>query len=166
MATVYVSVGSNVDRENNVRQCLAKLRQAFGSLEISTIYQCTAVGFQGDDFLNCVVQFDTVLDLYAVIAQLQEIETQQGRRRDAGRFSSRTLDLDILLYDDLILEEAGLKLPRPDILRYAFVLCPLAELAGERQHPVSNITFNELWQAFDNPAERASLRPVGLNLNG
>ncbi|NJN46318.1 MAG: 2-amino-4-hydroxy-6-hydroxymethyldihydropteridine diphosphokinase [Candidatus Competibacteraceae bacterium] len=166
MATVYVSVGSNVDRENNVRQCLDKLRQIFGSVQASTIYQSAAVGFQGDDFLNLVVEFDTGLDVYAVIAQLQNIEAQQGRRRDGDRFSSRTLDLDILLYDNLILEETGLKLPRPDILRYAFVLCPLAELAGERRHPVLNSTFYELWQVFDNPTERASLRPVWLNLNG
>jgi len=162
MATVYVSVGSNVDRENNIRQCLDKLRQAFGSVQESTIYQSAAVGFQGDDFLNLVVQFDTSLDVYTVVSQLQEIEAEQGRRRGGDRFSSRTLDLDILLYDDLILEEAGLKLPRLDILRYAFVLCPLAELAGERRHPVLNTTFNQLWQAFDKPTERASLQPVRL----
>jgi 2-amino-4-hydroxy-6-hydroxymethyldihydropteridine diphosphokinase len=72
------------------------------------------------------------------------------------------LDLDLLLYDDLVLEEGGLRIPRDDILQCDFVLYPLAEVAGQRRHPQSGISFAELWQAFDQGCQR--LRPVELDL--
>lgn len=148
MARVYVSIGSNVDRERNIRACLQALQAAFGELQVSTVYRSAAVGFQGDDFFNLVVGFDTATDVESLAAQMRDIEAAQGRRRNNQRFASRTLDLDILLYDDLVSQEDSLRIPREDITQYAFVLLPLAELAGERLHPQLKVTFTDLWQDF------------------
>lgn len=162
MARVYVSVGSNIDRARNVRACLAALRQHFGALIVSTIYETAAVGFDGDDFYNLVVGFDTGQDVHAVARTLRAIEGRHGRVREAGRFAARTLDLDLLLYDDLVLDEDGLRLPRGEITRYAFVLRPLAEIAGDRVHPTRGGTIGELWQAFAASGER--LEPVAPDI--
>ena len=153
MAEVYVSVGSNVEPERQVRSCLRALRKRFSPLRVSTIYRGKAIGFAGADFLNLVVQFDTTEEVWPVISGLRELEAAHGRCRDSPKFSDRLLDLDLLLYDDLVLEEAGLRLPREEITRYAFVLRPLAELAGERRHPVLGKTFSELWRAMADHSE-------------
>lgn len=149
MTRVYVSMGSNIERENNIRAGLAALREHYGPLTVSSVYDSKAVGFAGDDFYNLVVGFDTAGDVHAVAHTLERIEHEHGRARGAARFNSRTLDLDLLLYDDLVLHEPGLKLPRPDILKYAFVLWPLAEIAGQWRHPQDGRTYQELWQCFD-----------------
>ena len=162
MARVYVSVGSNVQREEKIPSCIRALREAFGSLLVSTVYQTQAVGFAGDDFFNLAVGFDTDEEVRTLVAHLRNIEVAHGRRYDAPKFSARTLDLDLLLYDDLVQESGGLQLPRDEITRYAFVLCPLAEIAGERSHPILGVTFAELWEAFDQ--EREPLYPVSLKL--
>lgn len=163
MARVYVGVGSNVEPACNVRSCIHALREVFGPLSISTVYRNKAMGFRGADFYNLVVGFDTGEELRGVTARLRDIEVAHGRRRDAPKFSSRTLDLDLLLYDDLVLEAGGLLLPREEITRYAFVLRPLAEVAGARRHPILGVTFAELWERFDKSRER--LDPVALDLD-
>ena len=160
MAEVYVSIGSNVEPERHVCSCLRALHERFGPLRVSTIYRSKAVGFVGADFLNLVVQFDTAEAVRQVVSSLHTLEEAHGRHRDGPKFSDRSLDLDLLLYDDLILTEPGLRLPRDEITRYAFVLRPLAELAGERRHPVLGRTFNELWRAMAVDGE--PLIPVGL----
>lgn len=162
MARVYISAGSNIRREHNIRSGIAALRRLFGPLVISTIYENEPVGFVGDDFFNLVVGFDTKADVHQVATHLRAIEIDHGRHSNARKFSPRTLDLDLLLYDDLVLEEGGLQIPRDDILHRAFVLYPLAEVAGERRHPELGITFAELWQAVNKGRER--LRPVDLDL--
>ncbi len=149
MARVYVSVGSNIDRDRNVAAALGSLRREFGQLQQSTIYETEAVGFEGDPFYNLVVGFDTELSPRDVARVLHRIEDEHGRQRTGGKFSARTLDLDLLLYDDLLLDEDDLKLPRPEILEYAFVLRPLAEIAGELRHPLAGFSFAALWDAFD-----------------
>lgn len=161
MARVYVSVGSNMERERNVRSGLQCLEQRFGSLIVSSIYQSEAIGFEGDDFFNLVVGFDTEADAYGVVLCLHDIEASHQRCRSMPRFAPRTLDLDLLLYDDLVLEADGLQLPRAEIARHAFVLCPLAEVAGQMCHPVLGKTFSELWRAFDKQGER--LHPVAFH---
>jgi 2-amino-4-hydroxy-6-hydroxymethyldihydropteridine diphosphokinase len=91
---------------------------------------------------------------------LSEIEDANQRDRSGPKFSSRTLDLDLLLYDDLVLSENGLTLPRDEILKNAFVLWPLAEIAPELKHPVVKKTYAELWAEFDRAKER--LRPIAF----
>lgn len=149
MTRVYVSVGSNIERDHNIRSGLAALRKRFGGLTVSSVYESNSYGFEGDNFYNLVVGFDSDEDVYGVVRALQDIEDRHGRVRSGPRYSSRTLDLDLLIYDDLQLHEPGLILPRPDILKRAFVLGPLAEIAGELKHPVAGKTYTELWDAFD-----------------
>lgn len=158
MARVYVSIGSNIDRETNVASCLVALRGAFGAIDCSPVYECPAVGFSGDDFYNLVVGFDTELAVREVATRLREIEFAHGRRRDLPKFSARTLDLDLLLYDALVQHGDGIDVPRDEITRYAFVLRPLADLAGERCHPELGLSFAELWARFAVPD--AGLRRV------
>lgn len=158
MARVYISIGSNVDARRHIRSCLQALVERFGPLEVSTIYRSRAVGFDGDDFLNLVVGCDTPLDPRMIAIQLRDIETAHGRRRDGPRFSARPLDLDLLLYDDQDLTATGLDVPREEITRYAFVLQPLAELAGDCRHPQLGLTFAELWARF--PKDGEPLTPV------
>lgn len=148
MAQVYVSIGSNIERERNIDIALQALAAAYGELQQSSVYESAAVGFDSAPFYNLVVGFQTSDSPQAVQELLHRIEDSQGRLR-TGELAARTLDLDLLLYDDLVIQEGRLMLPRPDIDRYAFVLGPLAEIAGERQHPVSGVRYADLWSAFD-----------------
>jgi len=153
MPRLYVSVGSNVDREANIRAAAQALRGHYGQLHMSAVYESRAVGFDGNDFYNLVIGFDTEEGPRAVAGTLKSIEDRQGRSRAAPRFSDRTLDLDLILYGDRVMREEGLLLPRPEVLEHAFVLKPLAEIAGNELHPVVNKTYGELWSAFEAPGQ-------------
>jgi len=146
---VYVSAGSNIDPQHYLRAACRRLAERFGSLSMSSVYRTKAVGFDGDDFLNLVLSFSTDLDVHAVNACLEEAEALAGRARSAKPFAPRTLDLDLLLYGHQVLEESTVRVPRADILQYAFVLAPIAELAPDLRHPVDGRTMRELWSAFE-----------------
>lgn len=161
MAAVWVGIGSNIGREVNVASGLAALEREFGALRVSPIYRAAAVGMAGDEFYNLVAGFRTELAPADLVGVLHRIEAEHGRRRDpaAGRCLSRTLDIDLLLYDDLVRHDEAVDVPRADILRYAFVLRPLADVAGAERHPETGATFAELWAAFDRSGD--DLEPVG-----
>lgn len=148
-----MSIGSNIDPTRHVRVGLVLLREHFGELRTSPVYESRAVGFDGENFLNLVVAFDTDETVYAVNDVLHRIEARCGRRRGGTRFAPRALDLDLLLYGDLTIHDQGVRVPREEILHYAFVLRPLADLIGERRHPQDGRTFRELWDAFDAPEQ-------------
>jgi 2-amino-4-hydroxy-6-hydroxymethyldihydropteridine diphosphokinase len=146
MARVFVSIGSNVEREKHIRLAIAMLREVYGSsLIASSVYESDPVGFSGARFYNLVVRFDAHDAPRAVARTLRAIEKRCGRMRSGPRFSARTLDLDLLLYDELVVRDGGLCLPRDEILEQAFVLKPLAEIAGNIKHPVVGKTYQELW---------------------
>lgn len=158
MARVYVSIGSNIEREANIRGGVADLQAHFGELVLSQVYESAAVGFDGDNFYNLVAAFETDRAVQEVARILHTIEDEHGRTREGPRFSSRTLDIDMLLYDDLILTEGKLELPRDEITKNAFVLWPLAEIAPELEHPVLKQSYAALWAAFDK--EKQPLWPI------
>src|SRR5262249_43406484 len=124
----------------------------FPGVRFSPWYRNRAVGFEGDDFINLVAGFRTELPPEAVLERLHEIERRCGRERDAPRWAPRSMDLDVLLYGDLVLERAGLRLPRPDLLKRAYMLGPLAALAPEVVHPTEGVSIGELWRRFDREA--------------
>jgi 2-amino-4-hydroxy-6-hydroxymethyldihydropteridine diphosphokinase len=148
MARVFVSIGSNIDREQNIDVALQEMTAAWGELQLSSVYESDAVGFDSAPFYNLVVGFRADESPRVIQDRLHAIEDSNGRLRTA-ELSARTLDLDLLLYDDLVMSDGKLVLPRTDIDRYAFVLAPLAEIAGNEHHPVSGVSYAELWAAFD-----------------
>ena len=159
MPRVWVSIGSNQDRTLNVRGAVSDLRQAYGFVFISQVYETQAVGFEGAAFYNLVACFETEQTPERVLSRLHRIEAAHGRDRTGPKFGSRTLDIDLLLYDDQTGEVAGKPLPHPDILKYDFVLGPLAELAPNSVHPVIRKSYKDLW--LERPAaERAQMVPV------
>lgn len=149
MPEIFLSIGSNIDRERNIASALAALERHFGPLVISSLYETEAVGFEGPPFYNLAAAFATDLPVQAVTEILATIEEQHGRARGSAKFSSRTLDIDLILYGDLVVSEDKLKLPRPEITRYAFVLEPLAEIAPDARHPVTGERYGDLWARFD-----------------
>jgi 2-amino-4-hydroxy-6-hydroxymethyldihydropteridine diphosphokinase len=146
MPRVYLGVGSNVSPVENLRLGVRELQRQFGEIRVSPVYRSPPLGFEGDDFLNAVVELDTDLPPDDVLQVIERIHVRAGRQRDALKLVSRTLDIDLLLYDDLVLDRSGLKLPRSDVLRYSFVLRPLAELAPGVLHPVTGHSLVEHWR--------------------
>ena len=161
MPHVYVSIGSNIDRESNIRSGLRCLKTRYGELAISPLYESEAVGFAGPAFYNLVVAFDTQEALSTVCGALHRIEDDHGRRRTTARSDNRTLDLDLLLYGDVVRTEPP-RLPRPEIHQYAFVLRPLADIAPAARHPQTGLCYEDMWRAFDDTAQR--LRRIDFDL--
>ena len=162
MATVYVGIGSNIDPENNIHLCMSELRRRYGELQASAVYRSQAVGFEGDDFLNLVASFESEESPAGICEVIETIHDLVGRSREGGKWASRPLDIDLLLYDDLVMNDGPVRVPREDILEYSFVLRPLAELAPDLLHPVTRRTMFEHWQAFDDAGQ--PLEPVGIIL--
>ncbi len=154
MAQVSVSLGSNIDRERNIRRAIALLQQHYGELIISPVYQTASVGFEGDDFLNLVVLFSASDEVSDIVRALKQIEDSMGRDRSLPRFSARSIDLDLLTYDSQVIDENGVQIPRHEILKNAFVLKPLSDIMGNERHPVVGKTYNELWNEMKDSADR------------
>lgn len=146
MAQVFVGVGSSLNRYESVKSGLATLRGRFGEINISPLYESEAVGFSGDNFYNLVVSFNCELSVLELIKLLKTIEIQHGRAENMIKFSPRTLDLDLLLYDQMV--DESIDLPRAEILKNAFVLKPLSELAPQLKHPIVNKTYQSLWENY------------------
>jgi len=144
---VYVSVGSNIDRSANIRAAITALRHRYGELSLSPVYESASEGFDGADFYNLVLTF-YANNAQETRASLKAIELAQKRDPDCAKFSDRSLDLDILLFGEQVLYEQGLDIPRREILEYAFVLCPLADLAPDLCHPIVAKTYEKLWREF------------------
>jgi len=149
MVSVFLGIGSNIRADENLAMGLRELRSSFGDVAVSPVYRSAPYGFKGDDFLNAVARIDTDLSPAEVHAELERIQTLAGRTRGPSRFLARTLDIDLLLYADLVLDEPPLRLPREDVLDYSFVLRPLADIAPELIHPLTGRSMAAEWADFD-----------------
>jgi 2-amino-4-hydroxy-6-hydroxymethyldihydropteridine diphosphokinase len=163
-ARVFVAVGSNVEPERNLARACALIAGAWPDAKFSRAYRNAAVGFDGPDFINLVVGFATSQPIEVVIARLREIETACGRPRNAPKWASRAMDLDVLLFGERVEKKADYTLPRPDLLKRPYMLGPLAEIAPEVMHPTANKTIGVLWQEFDRSAH--AMIPVPISMSG
>lgn len=157
---VWLSIGSNLEREANIAGSIKALQESFGELILSQVYENPSFGFEGSPFYNLVAGFDTDWSIARLTERFRQIEAEHGRVRGGAKFAARSLDIDLLLYGDQIIQEENLELPRPEILEYAFVLGPLAEVAGSEYHPVIGKSYAELWGEFD--GGKHVLTPVEL----
>jgi 2-amino-4-hydroxy-6-hydroxymethyldihydropteridine diphosphokinase len=160
MATAYLGLGSNVDAERHIRIAIQALHDAFGELAVSPVYRSAAVGFEGDDFLNLAVRIETAMSPLALRDFLRDLEQAHGRDRNTPKWSDRTLDIDILLFDELVVCDEQLEIPRKEILKFAHVLKPLADLAPQGRHPVTGETFEATWAKAE--CRAAPLRKIEL----
>lgn len=161
MALVFLSLGSNIDRKRHICAALDALKENFGELDVSTVYESVAVGFEGDSFYNLVAGIHSDLPIGDITKVLKHIEDCNSRDRSAPKFGPRSLDIDILTVDNLAGEFDGVSLPRSEILKNAFVLQPLAELASGMLHPLTNKTMGEHWAEFDKQSQK--LWPVAFD---
>ncbi|HSD95698.1 MAG TPA: 2-amino-4-hydroxy-6-hydroxymethyldihydropteridine diphosphokinase [Sulfuricaulis sp.] len=148
MPRVHIGIGSNIDRENSIRGAVHELTVHYGPLTLSPVYESKAHGFEGDNFYNLVAGFDTAEPIERIKETLAYIELRFGRSRRENRFNARTLDLDLLLYDDIVRHDNQANLPHPDIQRYAFVLRPLADIAPDLRHPETGLSCARMWEQF------------------
>lgn len=149
MPEVFLSLGSNIDREKHISQALFELLQHFGPLHVSSIYESEAVGFTGDSFYNLAVGFNSDQPVHQIADTLRAIEISHGRNEQSKKFTPRTLDIDLILYGDQVIKDGKLEIPRKEILLYAFMLEPLCEIAPEKKHPVLLKSYQALWNEFD-----------------
>jgi 2-amino-4-hydroxy-6-hydroxymethyldihydropteridine diphosphokinase len=161
VTTVLVAAGSNVEPVGNLRRALDALAARYPGLRCSRAYRNPAVGFEGEDFINLVVAFDTADEVGSVIERLHEAESLCGRPRQAPKWAPRSMDLDILLFGDTVCDRPGLVLPRPDLVRRAYMLGPAAELAPGVIHPTLGATLAELWQGFEQASHPLQVVDIG-----
>lgn len=165
---VFVSIGSNIERDKHIREAVISLRETFcegRQIAVSPVYETRAVGFEGDNFYNLVARFNTNLSPIEVSRHLKLIEDNYGRDRKQAKFSARTLDIDLLLYDALILDQDGLKVPRDEIKKYAFVLAPLADLAPQSVHPQTGQKYESMWLQMKNVQTDISQSLIKIDFN-
>lgn len=141
---IFVGIGSNIDREKNIKSCVSILKDVYGDMMISPVYETESMGFDGPNFYNLVSCFETNQSVYELKNTLNEIENDHGRHFNETKFSSRTLDIDILYYDDLVLSDDKIQIPRKEICEYDFVLKPLVDLVPDFIHPTHNISHKDM----------------------
>lgn len=149
MPLCFVSIGSNIERERNIGAALVALRRHFGPLLVSSVYETAAVGFTGEPFYNLVAAFASDLQVERLREQLVQIETAQGRTRGDARHGPRTLDIDILLYGELVRHDHRHDIPRREIRDQTFVLGPLTEIAADLRNPETGECIGESWKKFE-----------------
>lgn len=155
MREAFLCLGSNIEPQKNIQFAINALRQKFDVVKLSNAYESVAVGFEGGNFFNVVVQVSTSFSLAELKKFTDDLEKQAGRIRvERGRYDSRTLDVDVVMHDDLLGEACDKVFACDDIVKHAHVLLPLVDLVGDRQHPTLGIGFSELWEQFDDSEQR------------
>lgn len=152
MATVYLGLGTNLgDKEANLRTAIYKLQERIGKqVSLSSFYETSPWGFESDHhFLNAAIGLETTFSPIEVLHITQEIEKELGRTQKSvkGNYSDRLIDIDILLYDNLVLHTPELTIPHPLMTERDFVMKPLIEIAGNIIHPIRQKTLSAIYQA-------------------
>jgi 2-amino-4-hydroxy-6-hydroxymethyldihydropteridine diphosphokinase len=163
ISQVFVALGSNIEPDIRMPQAARALKHTFADARFSRCYRSPAFGFKGPDFINAVAGFKTAMSIAMLLQVLRDIEALCGREATAPKWEPRAMDLDLLLYGELVGTGAGYTLPRPDLLKRAYMLGPLAELAPGQIYPPAGPTMGELWQQF--PRSERTLAPLALDLN-
>tara|TARA_B100000900_G_scaffold352862_1_gene320715 strand:+ start:247 stop:753 length:507 start_codon:yes stop_codon:yes gene_type:complete len=140
--SVYVGIGSNINQIFHIKECIKAFNNRFINIKLSPTYESSSMGFDGPNFYNLVACFNTDLEIDILKQTLKKIEMENGRYIGEEKFSSRTLDIDILYYDDLIDDE--MNIPRHEILNFDFVLRPLFDLSPSYIHPVTQKTHYKM----------------------
>ncbi len=153
MTKVFLGLGSNLNREKNIRAGLIALKHKFGSLSCSRVYESESVGFRGSHFYNLVVSLQTSLSITGLSEVIKKIEDDNGRVRTGPKYRPRTLDIDILTYGNFVGVDAGIELPRAEITSNAFVLLPLSEIAPNELHPEAKKSYAQLWAEYDKSSQ-------------
>lgn len=161
MPRIWVSLGSNIDREAHIRAAVSELARLLGEGLVSPVYETEAEGFEGPAFYNLVTGYETDRPPAELIALFRELEERLGRERSDAKFDSRTIDIDLLTWGDMIAEVSGKQLPRNDIANYAFVLRPLSDLAPDEDHPALHKSYRRMWEEF---TPKPAMREVELAL--
>ena len=164
MVRVVISVGTNIDRENNLKAALAALRHTYGALQMSPVYSNPAIGFTGPEFYNLVVSFETTQTVKEVTNFLHGVEASQGRIRQGDRLGSRELDLDLLLYGDQVLHGESIDVPRGEILEHPHVLMPLSWLLPDDRHPATQERYAAMWTRMKKTST-VLLKEIDLDLS-
>jgi len=153
MANIFISIGSNVNKESNIVNSIKTLKAYFLDLTCSAVFESESVGFDGHNFYNLVARANTDMSLEDVCVLLKKIERDNGRLPSDKKFSPRTLDLDLLFFDDVICDNPA-QLPRDEITKNAFVLWPLVEIAPEFVHPINKMPISDIWQKYDKTQQK------------
>ena len=141
---IFVGIGSNIDREKNIKSCMSILKGVYGDMMVSPVYETESMGFDGTNIYNLVSCCERDQSVYELKNTLNDIENDHGRHFKETKFSSRTLDIDILYYDDLGLSDDKIQIPRKEICEYDFVLKPLVDLVPDFIHPTHNISHKDM----------------------
>lgn len=147
MSIAWLGLGSNINAHAHIQAGIDELKATFTSVALSPAYSSTSVGFDGDDFINLVARVETKMPPLELRQYLRDLEDRYGRKRDVPKFSDRSLDIDILIYDDLVLLSPLLELPRAEILKFAHVLKPLTDLEPDFVHPTELRTMVAIWDS-------------------
>jgi 2-amino-4-hydroxy-6-hydroxymethyldihydropteridine diphosphokinase len=161
MALTYLSLGSNLgDREAQLRQALGRLGTVGKVIAVSSLYETEPVELtEQPRFINCAVAVSTSLTPQRLMASLLDIEREMGRRRTQKK-GPRSIDIDLLLFDDAVMDSEQLTIPHPAMQRRRFVLEPLAEIAPDAVHPILRKTIRELLGALP-PGQKVTRLPIG-----
>ena len=159
---VFIGIGSNLNKIKNIKSCLSKIKNDYKNVKLSPVYETKSMGFDGPNFYNLVCSFNTTEDIYKLKKRLNKIELDHGRNLNETKYSSRTLDIDILYYGNLILVDDKIKIPRKEIIEYDFVLRPLIDIDAEFTHPLLLIPNNKIEEKYD--IKKHIIAKVDINL--
>lgn len=161
MTTVYIGIGSNLEPVKHIKAALRLLEQHFGQLTKSPIYQNPAVGFEGPDFLNMVVAFESDLSFDQIPTLLQQVEAEVGLATEQKRkYRSRIIDLDLLLVGNTVFKDETITLPRPGITQFAFILKPLTDIAPNLIDPKTQIQYKESMELLESEYDMQQLQQI------